>query len=408
MMGTKNSSPAHPRTHNKLSSSTVRSIIKPGRYSDGGGLYLVVKPTGTKSYVYIFRWGQRQPEMGLGSVRDTTLSEARDKALNARRLVRSGVNPIDSRKASKSRRQEAPTFGEFADGLVEILSPGFRSPKHLYQWKQTLGDAYCGQIRSKRLDAIDTQDILAILTPIWTTKAETATRLRGRLERVLDAAKTKGLRTGENPARWKGHLEALLPRPPKLQRGHHMAMPYMAVPDLMIKLRGLANVSAQALQFMIFTASRVSETLNATWAEVDLDAAIWTILARRTKSGREHRVPLTPESLSILQNLKANPVESPDDFIFLGQGQRGPLSNMTFAILLKRLGVSRCTPHGFRSSFRDWAGETTSYDRETCELALGHRIGNAVEQAYRRKDSLEKRRRMMSEWATYISRMNPS
>jgi integrase len=346
--------------------------------------------------------------MGLGSIRDTTLAEARDKALNARRLVRSGVNPIDSRKASKAQKQEAPTFREFTDELVELLSPGFRSPKHLYQWKQTLGESYCERIRSKRLDTIDTQDILAILTPIWTTKAETATRLRGRLERVLDAAKTKGLRTGENPARWKGHLDALLPRPPKLQRGHHMAMPYTAVPDLMITLRGLANVSAQSLQFLILTASRVSETLNATWAEIDFDAAIWTVPARRTKSGREHRVPLAPEALRILQALKTEGAEASNNFVFLGQGERGPLSNMTFGVLLKRLGVSRCTPHGFRSSFRDWAGETTSYDRETCELALGHRIGNAVEQAYRRKDSIEKRRRMMTEWAAYLSKMSAS
>ncbi len=407
MLGTNGSELGPQRTsrdRNRLNAAAVRSLTEPGRHGDGGGLYLVVKPSGTKSWVFIFRWRGRQPEMGLGSFHDVSLAEARRQAQQARSVLLSGRNPIDARRTEASATASAPTFGTFADQLVDALSPGFRNPKHVYQWTHTLGDAYCHRIRGKLIRDITTDEVLSVLTPIWTSKPETASRLRGRIERVLDAARTKGLRTGDNPARWKGHLDTLLPRPPKLRRGHHAAMPYIDVPAFMTQLRTIPTTTAIALRFTILTTARVSEVLNARWEELDLECRLWTVPAHRTKSSREHRVPLSHEALEILKVIRpCDPPVDPRSHVFRSKMLNKPLSNMTFAKLLWRMRLGHYTPHGFRSSFRDWAGEMTTYDRETCELALAHNVGNAVERAYRRLDSLEKRRLLMQEWALYLN-----
>jgi integrase len=257
-----------------VSSLTARKVVaaKPGKYSDGGNLYLIVSPTGSRKWVLRFTWRGRAKEMGLGSAAAVTLADAREKAASARRKITQGLNPIDERK----RTSGVPTFGEMADQVREALSAGFRNEKHKAQWKSTLG-TYAATLRDRPVDTITTDDVLAILKPIWTAKPETASRLRGRIEKVLDAAKAKGFRGGENPARWRGHLDHLLPRPSKLARGHHAAMPYEDVPELVAKLRERGELAALALELCILTAARSGEILGMRWDEIDLNKKIWTV-----------------------------------------------------------------------------------------------------------------------------------
>ena len=385
---------------NRLTAISVKAAISPGRYADGGNLYLVVSKSGSKRWSFMYMRDGRQREAGLGSVGVVTLAVAREKARQMRELLDGGRDPIAARK---EKRRFVPTFGEFADGLIEDIESGFRNEKHIYQWRQTLGDAYCSAIRAKRVDEIATEDILRVLQPIWPTKQETAARLRGRLEKVLDAARAKGLRSGENPARWKGNLKELLPVRRKLQRGHQPAMPWSDVPAFIGRLRGRPAISALALEFLILTAARAGEVYGATWGEIDLNAKLWTVPAGRIKAGRAHRVPLTKRAIEILHELMALRQSTPaTSFIFPGYRRERPLSNMAFKQLLSRMGETGFVPHGFRSSFRDWCGECTTFPREIAEAALAHSIGNSVEQAYRRGDALEKRRQMMDEWAEFI------
>jgi integrase len=376
----------------KLNARKVETA-KPGKYSDGGNLYLIVSPSGARKWILRFTWRGKAKEMGLGSATSVPLVEARERASAARRRIANGFNPIEERK----QHQQIPTFGDLADEVRESLSAGFRNEKHKAQWKSTL-ETYAAPLRAKPVDTITTDDILAVLKPIWTVKPETASRVRGRIEKVLDAAKAKGYRESENPARWRGHLDNLLPRSPKLARGHHPAMDYVKVPAFMAELRGRQSTAARALELCILTAARSGEILNMTWSEADLEKKLWTVPAIRMKAGREHRVPLTARAISILKQLNETKLS---DFVFPGQKPGKPLSNMAMEMVLRRMKIENATVHGFRSSFRDWAGNESSYPREVAEAALAHVVGDQTEQAYRRGDALEKRRKLMEEWASY-------
>jgi integrase len=333
--------------------------------------------------------------MGLGSAASVPLADAREKAASARRKIAQGLNPIDERK----RDDDIPTFGEMADDVREALSAGFRNEKHKAQWKSTL-ETYAAPLRAKPVDTIATDDVLAVLKPIWTTKAETASRVRGRIEKVLDAAKAKGFRGGENPARWRGHLDHLLSRPLKLSRGHHAAMPYEEVANFIAKLWTREATAALALELCILTAARSGEILGMRWSEIDFDKKIWTVPANRMKAGREHRVPLSPRADTILHELQK---VKTSEFVLPGQARNKPLSNMAMEMMLRRMKIDNATVHGFRSSFRDWAGNVSNFPRELIETALAHVIGDKAEQAYRRSDALEKRRKLMDAWAAYCS-----
>ena len=374
---------------------TARKVAtaKPGKYSDGGNLYLIVSDTGARKWVLRYTWRGRAKELGLGSATSVPLADAREKAADARRTIAQGFNPIDVRK----RDGGIPTFGKMADDVVDALSAGFRNEKHKAQWRSTL-ETYAAPLRSKPVDTIGTDDILAVLKPIWQKKAETASRVRGRIEKVLDAAKAKGFRDGENPARWRGHLDHLLPKPLKLTRGHHAAMSYENVPRFIGQLRKRDATAALALEFCILTAARSGEVLGMRWPEIDMDKNIWTVPAMRMKAGREHRVPLPPRAIVILKKLAKL---KQGDFVFEGQRRNKPLSGMAMQMMLRRMKIDDATVHGFRSSFRDWAGNVTNFPREITEMALSHVIGDKAEQAYRRSDALDKRRKLMEAWANY-------
>lgn len=385
------------RETKRLNARTVATLTKPGRHADGGNLYLSISPNGGRRWIFLYRWAGRQLEMGLGSARDVSLARARELADAARAKLAEGVNPLEMRRSERA----IPTFGEAADALVDDIASGFRNAKHLEQWRMTLKN-YAATLRSKSVADITTEDVLAALKPIWTTKSETASRLRGRIERVLDAAKAKGQRTGENPARWRGHLDSLLPKRQKLQRGHHAAMPYAAVPEFMTRLRSVSGSSCLALEFLILTAARTGEVREAIWNEVDLESKVWAVPAHRMKAGKAHRVPLSGAAVDVLQRTKELQ-ERPEGsaFIFPGGKPGKALSVMALDMLLRRLKVDD-TVHGFRSSFRDWAGEETSFSREVAEAALAHTVGDAVERAYRRSDALEKRRKLMEAWSAFL------
>jgi integrase len=377
---------------------TARKIetAKAGKYSDGGNLYLVVSSSGTRKWVLRFTWRGKAREMGLGSATTVPLADARDKAAHARRMVAQDIDPIRERK----RTGGVPTFGEMADQVRESLSAGFRNKKHRAQWKMSLA-TYAAALKDKPVDTIGTDDVLAVLKPIWTTKAETASRVRGRIEKVLDAARAKGFRQGENPAQWRGHLDHLLPKQSKLTRGHHAAMPYEHVAAFVGRLRESDGLAAQVLELCILTAARSGEILGMRWSEVDLDKGVWTLPPDRMKAGREHRVPLSERAVTMLRQLAEIRT---GEFVFQGQRQHRPLSSTAVKMMLRRMKADTITMHGFRSSFRDWAGNETSYPRDLIETALAHVIGDKAEQAYRRSDALEKRRKLMEAWAAYCER----
>jgi integrase len=328
-----------------------------------------------------------------------SLGEAREKAAAARRTVAAGRNPIEERRTAEAARKSATTFGAFADQLVADLSHGFRNEKHKWQWATTLR-TFAAPLRDKPLHAIETANVLDVLTPIWQTKSETASRLRGRIERVLDAGKAKGLRSGENPARWRGHLDKLLPRRRKLTRGHHKALPYQDVAAFVADLRERDAIAALALEFTILTAARTGEVLGAKPGEIDTAARVWIVPATRMKAGREHRVPLSDRAMQILEEVTR---VCREDYLFPGQRRGHPLSSAAMTMLLRRMRAGNITVHGFRSSFRDWAGECTSFPREIAEAALAHVVGDETERAYRRGDALEKRRKLMEAWSGYLA-----
>lgn len=383
------------RALHKLSDVYVKSTkLKAGRHSDGSGLYLNVAKGGSKSWVFVWIRDGRKREMGCGSFPAVSLAKARSKAVGFRESVADGRDPIAERD-----REAEPTFGEAADKFLASMEKGWRNEKHRAQWAMTL-EVYCQPMRAKRVSEIGTDDVLGVLTPIWHEKAETASRLRGRIERVLDFARAKGWRQGENPALWRGHLKSVLPARQKLQRGHHAAMAYGDVPAYVVRLQAAEAMAARGLEFLILTAARSGEALEATWAEFDLDAAVWTVPAQRMKAGKEHRVPLSGRALAIVKALHEARI---NDYLFPGERKNRPLSNMAFHMLMRRMKVDQFTPHGFRSAFRDWAGDETTFAREVAEAALAHEVGNRVELAYRRSDALEKRRKLMDAWARYCT-----
>jgi len=376
----------------RLSAKFVASVMTPGRHSDGGNLYLVVDASGAKRWVVLFRWDGKLREMGLGGYKKVGLARAREKAKDALTLIGDGINPIDARRAETP----IPTFGRFADELIEELSPQWRNPKHRAQWKTTL-QTHAAFLRDKRVDEITVDHVLKVLRPIWTTKAETASRLRGRIEHVLDAAKAKKLRSGENPATWRGNLKHLLSARQKLIRGHHPALPWDEVPTFMAGLREHAAVSALLLEFTILTCVRSGEAFGALWSEMDLERNIWTVPGTRTKDGLVHRVPLSKAVLTLLAETAKLKM---DDVVFPGRSKAGFLSGMAMEMLLRRMKLV-VTPHGFRSSFRMWVADTCEGQFEVGEMVLSHKLGDAASQAYNRSDMIERRRSLMELWAEY-------
>jgi integrase len=390
------------RTLNRLKSKQVESLGA-GRHADGGGLYLDRDDQGRSRWVFMWTRNGKRREMGLGPANKdgVSLARAREAAAAARDVLSKGGDPIEAREAAKREPVPVPTFGDVADAFVKSLSPQWRNEKHRAQWAMTL-KVYAKSLRPVPVDRIDTEAVLNVLQPVWQAKPETASRLRGRIERVLDAAKAKGHRSGENPARWRGHLDHLLPRRQKLTRGHHEALAYEDLPAFIGRLHAREGVAALALEFLILTAGRSGEIRGARWSEIDLEAKVWTVPASRMKAAREHRVPLSKRAVELLEAVK--PLATGEDasscFVFPGPATTKPLSENAFGMLLKRMKVD-VTAHGFRSSFRDWTGEVSSFPREVAEAALAHTVGDATERAYRRGDALEKRRKMMEAWARY-------
>ncbi len=379
---------------NKLTATAVEKRKAPGRMSDGAGLYLNIAKTGTKSWVYRYTpKGGKVREMGLGGYPGTTLAKARDKAQESREIVAAGSDPQNERN-----KQQGTTFGQAADAFYKSMLTTWTNEKSRMQWKRTL-EVTCKPIRNMAVANVGTTEILSVLTPIWQKTPETAARTRMRLERVMSYSKTRGWRSDENPAQWRGHLDTLLPARQKHSKKHHAAMPYDDVPVFYARLTDLPGLSSSALQFLILTAGRTSEILNARWDELSADKELWTIPAERMKARKEHVVPLSPQARNILNVLDEI---RQSDFIFPGQNPQKPFSNMALEMLLRRMKVTDATPHGFRSSFRDWAGDTTSFPREIAEAALAHAVGG-VEGAYRRGTALDKRRQLMVAWADYCT-----
>ena len=393
------------RTVGKLTALKVSRPLKPGMYADGAGLYLQVTGAGAKSWLYRFSLQGKAREMGLGSLSAVSLSEARIKAGECRRLREEGVDPIEARKV---RREQAAldaaksiTFKEAAANYIASHRAGWRNEKHASQWENTLATYAEPVLGRVSIEAIDTTLVLKVLEPIWKTKPETASRLRGRIEAILDWAKVRGLRQGENPARWRGHLDHLLPARSKVRRvKHHAALSYAELPDFIAKLRAQEGVAARALEFTILTAARTGDTIGAVWYEVNTSDKVWTVPADRMKAGKEHRVPLSSRALAILR--EGHDMQT-SDYVFPGGKAGKPLSNMAMTEVLRRMGRRDITVHGFRSTFRDWAAERTNFPSEVVEMALAHAVGDKVEAAYRRGDLFEKRRRLMAEWASYCN-----
>ncbi len=384
-----------------LSDRAVKALLKqPGVYRIAPGLYLRVRDTGAAFWVLRYAVNSRSREMGLGPYSFYSLAEAVQHAHTLRlKLKRDGVDPIDARRIEKQRKQGS-SFRDVANGYVEAQRPGWKNAKHAAQWSSTLNTYAFPKIGDLDIAKITTDDILAVLKPIWTEKHETATRLRQRVEAVMDAATALKLREGENPARWKGHLEKLLAAIPKKQRvRHHPAMPWKELPGFRAELRQNNSISSLALQFTILTACRTGEVVGAKWNEIDLQAKIWTIPGGRMKASLEHRVPLSKQ---VVELLKSVPKIKGTDYVFFGASQGRPLSNMAMLELLRGMREG-LTVHGFRSTFRDWVGEATNFPHELAEMALAHSIRNQTEAAYRRGDLLEKRRELMQAWADYAT-----
>ena len=382
-----------------LTAVKVRALKEPGRYADGAGLYLHIDKNGNKRWIFRFTLDGKTSERGLGSAEVYSLAQARERALDQRQLAKSGVNPVREAKVVKEeRRTESPTFGKVADDFLETKIKEFKNDKHIAQWRSTLKN-HCSVIRNTPVDEIRVEHVLKVLKPIWYDTPETASRLRGRIEMILDAARVRGFieETVPNPARWKGNLALLLPAQRAIDKGHHSALPYEKLPEFMVKLREVNSISSLALEFTILTASRTGEVIGATWPELDLKKRVWTIPDRRMKAGKEHRVPLSDRAIEILEGMKAGKM---NDYVF--PGRVDGLSNMSMDAVLRRMGLKTvATVHGFRSTFRDWCGDETHFPREVVEAALAHALKDKTEAAYRRKDALEKRRELMTAWEIF-------
>lgn len=392
---------------NALTPLAVKNA-KPGRHADGGGLHLLVKDTGARSWVYRFMLNGKTRDIGLGAAAGQdaiSLAAARDAASALRLKVKAGIDPLEERDrmaaealaAAQAAHIAGITFKKVAEDYIAANEDGWRNDKHRQQWRNTLSTYVYPVIGELPVAEIATAHVLQILEPIWKAKAETANRVRGRMETILDAAKARGYRDGENPARWRGHIAQILPARSRLTRGHHKALPYDAIPEFVSKLREREAVAALTLEFAILTAARTGEVLGAKWDEVDMDKAIWTIPPARMKAGKEHRVPLSARAVEILKETQ----QLGKEWLFPA-AKGGKLSGMAMAMLLRRMDVD-VTVHGFRSGFRDWAAECTGYAHEVAEMALAHTIDNKVERAYRRGDLFEKRRRLMAEWAAFCA-----
>jgi integrase len=400
------------RKSNKLTAVSIRAASKPGLYGDGHGLYLQVSSFGTKSWLFRYMIDGVPRKMGLGAVHTVSLAEARRRAAEARLQVHDRLDPIDQRRASRGAARlaaaRAITFKECADRYIEENRHGWRNPKHADQWFATFNETRRGERKFPALTAvinglpvasIDRALVLSVLKPIWHEKPETASRVRGRIESVLSFATVSEYRSGENPARWRGHLDQLLPSRKKLAGvKHHDAAPYVEMPSFMAELRGKDGVYARAIEFTILTAARTGEVVGARWEEFDLDARVWTVPPKRMKAGKEHRAPLSDRSVHILSEMPRT-----GDFVFSARAD-GPLSRMSMLQFVRRMTGVGATVHGFRSTFRDWAAEQTAYPSELCEMALAHAVGNKVEAAYKRGDMIEKRKRLMADWAAYCER----
>ena len=373
----------------------VRAISKPGRYADGNGLYLVVDPSGAKRWILRTVVRGKRRDIGLGGLRLVSLAEAREQAVLYRKLARNGGDPVAERRRE---RRPVPTFEEAARAVHAEHSAAWRNPKHSGQWINTLAHYVFPMMGDRRVDQIETPDVLRVLAPIWLTRPETARRVRQRIGAVLDWANAAGFREGENPVAGVGKG---LPRQPD-RKAHHAALPYADVPGFLVALRAAdVGLSARlAFEFLVLTAARTSEVLAARWDEIDLGRETWTIPPERTKTARQHRVPLSRRCMEILVDAKE--VSGDDGDVFPGRSVGKPLSNMVFLMTLRRMGVN-VTAHGYRSSFRDWASEQTSFSRDVCELALGHIVKDKTEAAYRRGDLLDKRRDLMEAWAAFAT-----
>jgi integrase len=389
----------------KLNHLAVSRASKRGYLSDGGGLYLQISAGGAKSWVFRYREAGRLRELGLGAAHTFTLAEARKRATEQRKLRADGTDPIEHRHAQRSKAKldaaKAMTFRQCAEIYIDAHRKSWKNDKHAAQWSATLATYAYPILEDLAVGSIDVALVTKALEPIWRDKTETASRLRGRIEAVLDWATVRGYRHGDNPARWRGHLDKLLPARAKVQRvEHHAALPYVKIGPFMAQLREQGGMAALSLQFLILTATRTSEVLNATWSEVDLGAAVWTIPADRMKAQREHRVPLSKPAVALLRELHTHRT---GDFVFPSAKPNRPLSNMAMLKLLKRMGRADLTVHGFRSTFRDWGAERTNFPREVAEQALAHSLPDKVEAAYRRGDLFDKRRKLMEVWTRFCA-----
>ena len=393
------------RKATELNALAVTRLTKPGLHFVGAvaGLALLVADTGAKSWILRKSIAGKRRDMGLGGYPDVTLAQAREKAREKRALVEMGIDPIEDRRSKlatlAASRAKVMTFDECVTAYIKAHGDGWKNPKHRQQWQNTL-DTYASPfIGAIDVALVDTGLVLKCLEPIWKDKTETATRLRGRIENVLDWATTREYRQGENPARWRGHLDQLLVKPSKIQKvEHHAALPYAEIGPFMAALKGMEGMGARALEFAILTAARSGEVRGATWAEIDLKAGTWTIPPERMKAGKEHRVPLSARAVELLEAL---PRIEGEAIVFTSSKKDKPLSDMSLTAVLRRMDRGDLTAHGFRSTFRDWASETTAYPGDVVEMALAHTIKNAVEAAYRRGDLFEKRARLMADWAKY-------
>ena len=391
------------RQVSRLTAVKVNALKKKGLYPDGGGLYLQVSGNGAKSWIFRYKASGRARDMGLGPLSAISLAAARDLAAVYRRQRLAGLDPIEVRKDQRAQQKldaaKATTFDQASEAYIAAHSAGWRNSKHRSQWSNTLQTYASPVIGGLSVQRVDTDLVLKVLEPIWQSKTETASRVRGRIEAILDWAKARGMRTGENPARWRGHLQNLLPKRSKVQQvRHHPALPYAEIPDFLALVTQREDIASSALVFSVLTAARTGEVLGARWYEIDMKAAVWTVPASRMKGGREHRVPLSSEALAVLSKLARERI---NEFVFPGLKRGRPLSNMSLLMLLRNLKRSDITVHGFRSTFRDWAAERTNFPREIAEAALAHAVKDKVEAAYQRGDLLEKRRKLMSAWAQH-------
>jgi integrase len=381
----------------QLTDIVIKKLSQAGRHTDDQtkGLHLWVKVTGQKYWIFRYTHQTKRPSLCFGSYPDVGLRQAREKAIEARNQINKGLDPLQEKKAAKSvpKPSAAPRFKEFALAYIETMRPKWRNQKHGDQWVATVTNYAFPVIGAMDLDKIETHHILEILTPIWHQKSETAARLRGRLERILSAAITRKLRTGANPALWKGHLENLLPTQ-RTSEKHHEALPYNEIPEFIAKLRNADGLSALALEFAILNASRTGEVLSGLRSEVQ--GNVWTIPGSRMKAGQTHQVPLCQRSLDLLLVAQS---QDPDSKYLFSRNSK-PLSNMAMLMMVRRMKAG-LTVHGFRSTFRDWVSEETDHSPEVAEMALAHTIGNKVEKAYRRGNLLERRRRLMQDWEDY-------